>query len=415
MGGNTTVDVLQSPPPWPSPTSCRRRASGTMGEGTHAVQPIHMFKTLQPALSDVRSMARWPHAHRHARGRPDEAPSRTYHGARARPPAQTRGVGMSTRAIVAAACLALLWCGLSAPAASQGASSKSARAIQLDAGPSTGSAPDPLAPPDVTGPAPAAPGAPAAAPDATVAENADPIVVQVRERLSATAQRSKGGEREDYDGLVAYYARAGQPIWTDKDGLTAPRRRRDRRDPQGRRLGPEGIGLRAAGRCRLADDRDAGRGRDQARGRRAQVRATCARRARGPLVDQPHDGPEAGHLRPSVRARGRGSLERRRCLSARFAPEASAVRAPAPGDAAGARWAARGGGAGRPAHSRRPRDQARSGSRPGRAACASGWRCRPATPRRRPTTPRWSMRSRPTRASTPSPPAAPSTTPPAQP
>jgi murein L,D-transpeptidase YcbB/YkuD len=128
---------------------------------------------------------------------------------------------MSTRAIAAVACLALLWCGLSAPATSQGSPSKSARAIQLDSGPSTGSAPDPLAPPDVTGPAPAAPGAPAPAPDATVAENVDPIVVQVRERLSATAQRSKGGEREDHDGLVAYYARAGQPIWTGKDGFTA--------------------------------------------------------------------------------------------------------------------------------------------------------------------------------------------------
>jgi error-prone DNA polymerase len=34
VGGIPTGDVLPSPPPCTSPTSCRRRASGTMGEGT---------------------------------------------------------------------------------------------------------------------------------------------------------------------------------------------------------------------------------------------------------------------------------------------------------------------------------------------------------------------------------------------
>ena len=127
---------------------------------------------------------------------------------------------MSTKAFLAAVCLALAFCGLSAPAMSQGGSAKSARALQLDADPSIGSA-DPLAPLDTTGPAPAAPGAPTAAPDAAADQNADPIVLQVRERLSASVPRGKGGEREDYDGLVAYYARAGQPVWTSKDGLTS--------------------------------------------------------------------------------------------------------------------------------------------------------------------------------------------------
>jgi L,D-transpeptidase YcbB len=127
---------------------------------------------------------------------------------------------MSTKAILAAACLALVFSELSGPALSQGGSAKSARALQLDADPSIGSA-DPLAPPDTTGPAPAVPGAPAAAPDAAADQNADPIMLQVRERLSASVPRGKGSEREDYDGLVAYYARGGQPIWTNKDGLTS--------------------------------------------------------------------------------------------------------------------------------------------------------------------------------------------------
>jgi murein L,D-transpeptidase YcbB/YkuD len=135
-------------------------------------------------------------------------------------PAQIRRTTFAN-AIRAALCGTLLWSGLAAPAASQDAPTKSARALQLDADPSPGSAPDPLAPPDVVGPAPAAPGAPTTAPDATVAESIDPIVVQVRKRLSAAAPRASGGERGDYDALVAHYGRAGQPIWTGKDGFTA--------------------------------------------------------------------------------------------------------------------------------------------------------------------------------------------------
>jgi murein L,D-transpeptidase YcbB/YkuD len=49
----------------------------------------------------------------------------------------------------------------------------------------------------------------------------DPIVAQVRERLSAAAPRSNEGDREDYNGLIAYYGRVNQSIWTGTDGLTA--------------------------------------------------------------------------------------------------------------------------------------------------------------------------------------------------
>jgi murein L,D-transpeptidase YcbB/YkuD len=109
---------------------------------------------------------------------------------------------------------------MAAPVESQVKPAKAARAIQLDADPSADSGPDPLAPPDVSKPAPAAPGAPAMPPNTTVVEKADPIMLQVRERLAATAPRGKGSEREDYEGLVAYYARAGQPIWTSSDGFS---------------------------------------------------------------------------------------------------------------------------------------------------------------------------------------------------
>jgi murein L,D-transpeptidase YcbB/YkuD len=316
---------------------------------------------------------------------------------------------MSTRAIVAAACLALLWCGLSAPAAGQGASSKSARAIQLDAGPSTG-APDPLAPPDVMGPAPAAPGAPATSTDATVAENVDPIVVQVRERLSATAQRSKGGEREDYDGLVAYYARAGQPIWTGKDGLTgravAVIGEIHKADDWGLKtsafelpavaaspttealaeaeikLGTAVLKYARHARCGRVDPSSISRMMDQKpviydpASVLAAVAASSAVDAY--LRDLHPKHPQFERLRRAMLLARAAGTRRRRRRAREFpkAPRSSPVRIT-------------------------PRSR----------SCASGWRCRPATPRRRPTTPRWSMRSRPTRASTPLPPAAPSTTP----
>jgi murein L,D-transpeptidase YcbB/YkuD len=92
------------------------------------------------------------------------------------------------------------------------AKSKSARAISLDAGPSGDSAPDPLTPPEVNGPAPAAPGAPVAAQEARPAAEPDPIV-------------GSEAERADLAALNAFYAEgAAQPVWTSREGLT-PRAR----------------------------------------------------------------------------------------------------------------------------------------------------------------------------------------------
>ena len=110
--------------------------------------------------------------------------------------------------------------GLAGPAWSQAAAGKSARALDLDAGPSTGSAPDPLAPPEVNGPAPAAPGAPTVT-ETKPPDEVDPIVALVRQRLAAPRTGGSAGDREDYAGLAGFYAGAGKPIWTGKDGLTA--------------------------------------------------------------------------------------------------------------------------------------------------------------------------------------------------
>jgi|RhiMethySRZTD1v2_1073278.scaffolds.fasta_scaffold33401_1 L,D-transpeptidase YcbB len=115
--------------------------------------------------------------------------------------------------------------GGAAPAWSQAApakSAKAARVIDLDAGPSGDSAPDPLTPPEVTGPAPAAPGAPpVAAPEAKPAAEVDPIVVQVRQRLAAAPAVGSDADRADHTALVEYYAGGpDQPIWTSKDGFT---------------------------------------------------------------------------------------------------------------------------------------------------------------------------------------------------
>jgi len=88
----------------------------------------------------------------------------------------------------------------------------------LDAGPAT---PDPLAPAEVSKPAPAAPGASLTPMEATPAEAVDPIVALVRERLAAAPARGSEADKEDYAGLMAYYAETnGQPVWTSKDGFS---------------------------------------------------------------------------------------------------------------------------------------------------------------------------------------------------
>ena len=111
---------------------------------------------------------------------------------------------------------ALVGCAGSAAAEAQ---NHTARVLDLDAAPAGETAPDPLAPPEINGPAPIAPGVPAPAPDAKPAQDADPIVALVRQRLAVPLAHASGGERDDYAGLAAFYAGGnGQPVWTGIHG-----------------------------------------------------------------------------------------------------------------------------------------------------------------------------------------------------
>jgi L,D-transpeptidase YcbB len=129
---------------------------------------------------------------------------------------------MITRPLLATiAITASILGGLAGPSWGQAPAGKTAHALDLDATPNGGAAPDPLTPPEVVGPAPAAPGAPAAAAEAKPADEVDPIVVLVRQRLATAPTGGSAGDREDYAGLAAFYAQsASQPVWTSKDGFT---------------------------------------------------------------------------------------------------------------------------------------------------------------------------------------------------
>jgi murein L,D-transpeptidase YcbB/YkuD len=105
-----------------------------------------------------------------------------------------------------------------APAWSQAPAGKAAHAIDLDAAPNGGAAPDPLTPAEVIGPAPTAPGAPTVLTDAKPTDEVDPIVTLVRQRLGAP--QGNAADREDYAGLVAFYGATANPVWTGKDGFT---------------------------------------------------------------------------------------------------------------------------------------------------------------------------------------------------
>ncbi|KAB2912101.1 MAG: L,D-transpeptidase family protein [Hyphomicrobiaceae bacterium] len=128
---------------------------------------------------------------------------------------------MFTRPILAAALAMLVW-SAPGPASSQAVVAKSHRALDLDAAPSAEVTPDPLAQPEKDAPAPLAPGMPVNAAAVSPQEQADPIVVLVRQRLNDAAARSIPGHRDDVAGLAAFYAsEAGRSIWTGKAGFTA--------------------------------------------------------------------------------------------------------------------------------------------------------------------------------------------------
>ncbi len=138
-------------------------------------------------------------------------------------------------AIALAILVAVGLAGMAGPVWPQTTKTSAARGLSLEPGAS--STPDPLTPPEVDKPSPAAPGAPMAPADAKPADSVDPIVALVRQRLAALPPRANASDRDDLAGLVAFYAEhASGPIWTDKDGRLASR------------------ALQAIGEIRKADD-----------------------------------------------------------------------------------------------------------------------------------------------------------------
>ena len=138
---------------------------------------------------------------------------------RASPAKNRQGVVMVRRLHLAIAVAMPLLGGLAAPAWCQ--ATKATAAAALDPAPSA--TPDPLTPPQVNAPPPTAPGVPGIPSEtAKPAGETDPIVALVRQRLATAAPASRHpGDREDYAGLVAFYAEhAGEAVWTSRSGFT---------------------------------------------------------------------------------------------------------------------------------------------------------------------------------------------------
>jgi len=118
-------------------------------------------------------------------------------------------------ALLLAAC-----CGLGQVALAQ--STKSLRpALDLDAGASPESGPDPLTPAPQDASPLLAPGAGATLPESAPSPEADPIVLGVRQRL-ATVSASRGtGEETDTSALKSFYQQRAAPLWFANAALTA--------------------------------------------------------------------------------------------------------------------------------------------------------------------------------------------------
>jgi murein L,D-transpeptidase YcbB/YkuD len=127
---------------------------------------------------------------------------------------------MVRRPFPAVALAVLMLGGLAEPAWCQ-ATKAAAASRDLDPGRST--APDPLTPPEVDKPPPAAPGVPITPTEtAKPTSEIDPIIAMVRQRLAAMPPGGNAGDRDDRAGLAAFYAQHnGEPVWTGKDGFTA--------------------------------------------------------------------------------------------------------------------------------------------------------------------------------------------------
>ncbi len=121
-------------------------------------------------------------------------------------------------ALVVAVSAAQVIAGVHGGASAQ-AVSKAPQALELDPGSGT-SAPDPLTPAEVQGPAPAAPGVPANVTLAKPGDAVDAIVDAVRKVLSAPLGKGSTVDKEDYTALVEFYGSIAKPVFVDAGGLT---------------------------------------------------------------------------------------------------------------------------------------------------------------------------------------------------
>ena len=208
--------------------------------------------------------------------------------------------------------------------------------------PAPPSTPDPLAPPDVSGPARAAPGAPVAPPrqrprrrrsQAVVAE-VDPIVALVRQRLSrGAARRQRGRSRRTMRRWRhSTPSGSGQPVWTSKDGLTA---RATQAIDEIRKADDWGLKASAFDVPALPDASATAEALADAEIKLGLAVLKYARHARGGRLDPPSISrlfdQKPTIYDPKTLDAGHRGLRRRRRLSARPASQAPAVRAPAPG------------------------------------------------------------------------------------
>ena len=92
--------------------------------------------------------------------------------------------------------------------------------LDLDAGASPESGPDPLTPAPIDAPPLLAPGAAEALPAADATAEAEPVILAVRQRLAATSLPRESGERDDLAALKLFYATRAQPLWILKAELT---------------------------------------------------------------------------------------------------------------------------------------------------------------------------------------------------
>src|SRR5262245_46696285 len=134
---------------------------------------------------------------------------------------EPKGMVMILRPLVASVLTLALVAAFAGPGWSQAKSKKPISPIGLDAGPAEGEGPDPLAAKDGPKKAPTAPGAPTKSTESKPAEEANPLIVLVREQMAKPVARGNAGDRDDYAAVASFYAEGdAQPIWTTRTGLT---------------------------------------------------------------------------------------------------------------------------------------------------------------------------------------------------